>query len=413
MSNLVLPSEIPWRELRAKELEECVYWLADSMGAKDLEWRVGGTGAGAADQGRDLECVFYVADPAGGIFPEKWWIEVKGRNKTVEPKAVRDAVLGASAGAPDVLVVATNTRFSNPTRDWITSWRTSHPRPKVFLWDRSDLEKLASRHPEAIVRMFAGALSPQGKLEVARSRFWNGSGYSDNPTLQLLWEQRADLEWNDQSIIAAIVSEFANGDIEQRPWSLQLSGDELMSAVASALANTLHFCLRADKVGIEQRPYIEGVSYLTLSALQRVEPDDVGRLFEDVWGGGVNVDLPTDARTTVLSPVVGHLVAQVRDVCTDDCSRVSADLTTLREEDCATYWDRLKQPADQTPRERESVFVTVEKEKEPCKVGFEVGPEDGCPILRLSRLNHPEEDLEAAFSTLAQIVRERTGEPVG
>ena len=57
----------------------------------------GGTGAGAADQGRDLECVFYVADPAGGIFPEKWWIEVKARNKTVEPKAVRDAVLGARA----------------------------------------------------------------------------------------------------------------------------------------------------------------------------------------------------------------------------------------------------------------------------------------------------------------------------
>ena len=99
MSNLVLPSEIPWRELRAKELEECVYWLADSMGAKDLEWRVGGTGAGAADQGRDLECVFYVADPAGGIFPEKWWIEVKGRNKTVEPKAVRDAVLPPSTVA--------------------------------------------------------------------------------------------------------------------------------------------------------------------------------------------------------------------------------------------------------------------------------------------------------------------------
>ena len=50
-SELILPSEIPWNEIKGSDLEELLYWLFDSMGAKDLEWRIGGTGAGAADQG--------------------------------------------------------------------------------------------------------------------------------------------------------------------------------------------------------------------------------------------------------------------------------------------------------------------------------------------------------------------------
>jgi hypothetical protein len=50
----LLPAEIPFADLKARDLEECVYWLLDAMGAKDLEWRLGGAGGGAADGGRDL-----------------------------------------------------------------------------------------------------------------------------------------------------------------------------------------------------------------------------------------------------------------------------------------------------------------------------------------------------------------------
>jgi hypothetical protein len=51
----VLPASIPFATLKRRDLEECVYWLLDAMGAKDLEWRTGGSGDGAADGGRDLE----------------------------------------------------------------------------------------------------------------------------------------------------------------------------------------------------------------------------------------------------------------------------------------------------------------------------------------------------------------------
>ncbi|WP_186157263.1 hypothetical protein [Burkholderia gladioli] len=60
--NWVLPAAIPFEKLKSKDLEECVYWLLDAMGAKDLEWRTGGTGGGAADGGRDLEAHFFEPD---------------------------------------------------------------------------------------------------------------------------------------------------------------------------------------------------------------------------------------------------------------------------------------------------------------------------------------------------------------
>jgi hypothetical protein len=31
-------------DLKRQDLEECVFWLMDAMGAKDLEWRLGGKG---------------------------------------------------------------------------------------------------------------------------------------------------------------------------------------------------------------------------------------------------------------------------------------------------------------------------------------------------------------------------------
>src|SRR5215471_12532835 len=84
----VLPAAIPFAELKSRDLEECVYWLLDSMGAKDLEWRTGGTGAGAADGGRDLEARFYTPTADGEIDAQKWWIESKGRGGTLESEEV-------------------------------------------------------------------------------------------------------------------------------------------------------------------------------------------------------------------------------------------------------------------------------------------------------------------------------------
>src|ERR1035437_5960071 len=121
---LFIPTEIPWSNLKGKDLEELLYWLLDSMGAKDLEWRIGGKGPGTSDQGRDLELSFYTSSPDGDLVKNRWWTDAKGRSSTVEPTEVKSAVLNAAGkNSIDVLVIATNTAFSNPTRDWVAEWQ--------------------------------------------------------------------------------------------------------------------------------------------------------------------------------------------------------------------------------------------------------------------------------------------------
>lgn len=52
--DLILCFGIPWNVIRGSDLEELLYWLFNSMGAKDLEWGIRGKGRDAADQGRDI-----------------------------------------------------------------------------------------------------------------------------------------------------------------------------------------------------------------------------------------------------------------------------------------------------------------------------------------------------------------------
>jgi restriction endonuclease len=380
---LILASEIPWEDLRGKDLEECVYWLLDAMGAKDLEWRVGGIGHGASDKGRDLECYFYGEDPEGEPTRLKWWVEVKGRAKTVEPASVKDAVLNASGGAGvDVLVIATNSRFSNPTRDCVRESQASRPRPAVRLWDRSKLEKLASAHPDVIIRLFAKALSPQGRLEVVRSRFWNYCSYSDEPTLKVLWQHRLTLDWSEEATIAVMVGEIANGNIARRPWALLLPEAEVLSTLGHALVNLLYFCARADQAGIKQHPYIKGVAYLTLVGLQTFSAEIVARLFAHIWEDAYGHEIPEEISRIAIQPVLRQLTYEIRDVCVEDCSRVTSELGELTEQDRADYWDRLRLPTGDSAEDNDSHrILTLEAADKPCKVGFDVDVDNRCPII--------------------------------
>jgi len=218
---LTLPSEIPWPDIKGADLEELLYWLLDSMGAKDLEWRKGGRGAGGNDQGRDLEFSFFIPSPDGTLSKQTWWAEAKGRTGTVAPVDVREAVLNAAGKSHvEVLVIATNARFSNPTRDWVKDWQQSHHRPVVKLWERTDLENLCSKNPIAVVRLHGQALSPQGRVVVAAAKLWNYASLSDEPTLQKIWKSRTDVLIDDRALFALVASEFANGDIGERSWAL-------------------------------------------------------------------------------------------------------------------------------------------------------------------------------------------------
>jgi hypothetical protein len=100
------------------------------------------------------------------------YLDPVSRNHLVPPGVVREIVVETAAFAEvDVVAIATNSRFSNDTRDWLAEWIRSHPRPAVLLWDREALERMLTQHPSGVARVAPVALSLDGQLAGKRRPF--------------------------------------------------------------------------------------------------------------------------------------------------------------------------------------------------------------------------------------------------
>jgi hypothetical protein len=412
---LILPTAIPWERLKGRDLEETLYWLLAALGGKNLTWRKGGKGAGAPDQGRDLEVEFSAVDSAGVMAVQKWWVEAKGRgaDATVERFAVQQAVHDAWAREDlDCLVVATNTTFSNPTRDWVKEWATSKPRPAIQLWDRSELERLLASQPEVAIRMFAEALSPQGRLEVIRSRFWNYATYAGVQSLEQAWSARDALEWDPQSFLAVVVSEARDGDFVTRRWATVIPKEQILDVLELGLGNVGYFCLRAGDVGTEQAPYFRGLALLLLAAISRFPVEDITPVFARLMAEWEAKTIPGHAQSVLirefLGPMFGELNGQLRDVCASDCKRVLMDRMFLGREELDEYWLRLR-PERPEAKSRPNTTLILEEEAVDCKVGFPT-VDEGCPLVAFKRADVGADQLEDLVEMLWIVVRSRFGE---
>jgi hypothetical protein len=399
----VLPAEIPFADLKAKDLEECVYWLLDAMGAKDLEWRLGGRGGGAADGGRDLEASFFVPGDDGEVVRRKWWIECKGRAATVEPNEVKSAINNALAFEEvDNLVIATNTQFSNPTRDWVKEWQRKHPEPAVQLWDKAQLERYLSRHPDVVLRLFSKALSLGGRYQAMESRFWNKLEFVPRSALADIWNGRKAIEHTELGMFAVIANEFANGDISKRPWVTTLDEEALLGTLSIGFLNVGYLFLRGSHAGTDQRILIRTYAYLLLAALEVLTPERLESLVVDSLTHGKTDEFPDDIKGMLLLPVIGQLQGEMQDICSADCSRImilkkSKDVTTDRDE-IEDYWLRLEPRGDEEPEDDDRT-LRMEQYGAPCNVGFPVDKDTSCPLFEL------EPDLKNLRQVLATIQR--------
>lgn len=377
--NLILPSEIPWSKIKGDDLEELLYWLFDSMGAKELGWRIGGRGSGTSDQGRDLELKFFTPSPDGTLTKQTWWIEAKGRSKTVEASEVHQAVLNASGKSNvEVLVIATNTNFSNPTRDWVKEWQQDNPRPIIKLWERTELENLCSKNPIAVIRLHSKAISPQGKVEIAKTKLWDYASFTDEPALVSIWKRRNDIQIDERALFALISSEFAHGDIGVRSWATEAEDEILVSCLCNGLINYLYLTFRANEHGVRQEPIIRAISYLILVSLQRMKASSVSSLLREVWNDVDGREYPEKVIKFILEPVLGTLQTEMKDVCASDCSRIITDAELLQEIEIEKYWDRLYPTT--VDEKTDNRILTLEAHYKPCKVGFALNKDNGCPL---------------------------------
>lgn len=383
-TELILPSEIPWNEIKRSDLEELLYWLFDSMGAKDLEWRIGGKGQGASDQGRDLELVFFTPSPDGTLTKQIWWVEAKGRKKTVEPSAVQEAVINATGKKHvDVLVVSTNANFSNPTRDWVKDWQSNNPRPIIKLWEKTELESLCSKNPLAVIRLYKKAISLQGNVEVTSSKLWNYASFTDEITLIQLWNNRENIKMDERALFALIASEIANGDIALRSWGLLVSDEDLVSCLYYGLINLIYLVLRTNERGINQKPIIKTLTYLILLGINRINNKTVVSILENFWKDLNDSNCSDDDKYFILEPILNTLQIELRDVCSCDCGRVSIDPELLDEIEIDKYWDILKQTEYKKTKNKNNLLI--EFHDKPCKVGFNLNEKVGCPLCNMEK----------------------------
>lgn len=392
-TDIITPTEIPWKELKNKELEELLYWLLDEMGAKELTWRIGSNGTGTSDGGRDLETVFHVSSPDGCMVKQQWWIEAKGRANTVEPEAVKLAVINCASKIDlDVLVIATNSAFSNPTRDWVKDWQLSHPRPIVKLWERTELENLCSKNPTAVARLFRKALNSSGKLEVAKSKFWNYSNFADEPTLSELWKDRSDLKIDESSLISLIASEYANGNPSQRAWGALVDTHILEHSLQTGLINYAYLQIRSAENGINSFPIIRAIANIVEICILRIGLDKTTTTLKHIWGA-LEDDYPADfMKSLALKPILNVIFNETRDLCTKKCTRVSTSQDMiLKDGEHETFHQRFIVSDIEPESER---VLTIERHDGKCELGLNLNKDIGCPFCNIE---HPQHDIDEAI----------------
>jgi hypothetical protein len=385
-AEFVIPTAIPWAHLTAAALEETLYWLCERMGAKDLEWRAGSAAGTSPDGGRDIEATFYVSEPSGDLRPERWWLQAKGRSRTVEPDAVKSAVVSAASRQDlGVFVIGTNSRFSNDTRDWIREYQQAHPRPSIRLWDRSDLERMLLSHPSVVARVAPHALSPQGRLEAAKQSFWNGMRFATAADLAVLWAERERLAFTEHHWLACVIAEAASGDFTERPWAAHIDAERLPAVLTIALASAPSLVLRLADSGSDTQPVLEAIVHLLAGSIARTDAHVVAAILANPWEFVEGVAWPQAARDMfrerIFRPAVGRLMQHYGSACLADCVRVSGEIEDL-ETDPTTRWFSLVPPTLGRPAETGRGHLIVEKDDAPCNAGLALDKERRCPFVR-------------------------------
>jgi hypothetical protein len=260
----------------------------------------------------------------------------------------------------DCLVVATNTQFSNPTRDWVKAWQSSHPKPKIKLWDHSQLERFLSRHPDVVLRLFSEALSIDGRLTAMESRFWNKLEFVAPKTLTDLWKARHELNLTAGAMFAVIANEMANGSVVERAWAASISPESVAEVLTMGLYNVTYLAVRSSNAGVDQQIIFRALAYLILAALTHFPAEKVTHLIFVSINRGDAKPLPSEVQEMLLRPLLRQLMGEMQDVCSSDCRRILTDPSTLVESnELDNYWFRLEDRDIEEPPERR--LLRIEK----------------------------------------------------
>lgn len=408
-------TRVPWRTVTGMQLEELLHGLLEAMGASSLTWRAGSaTGVTASDGGRDLEAVFDRPSPDGELERQRWWVECKGRSETVERAAVQQAALDASHRTDiDVLVIATNSRFSNPTRNWVDERVRSFQRPAIRLWDKDRLDRLVRQYPTVVARVLPQALPDEERLRLLITRFQELGEEPTQLDLDYFWERQSWLAEREPDLLAQAVAIFLYAEgiplPRVRQWWRILGTGDIPHALIWALLNLMPLSWGEPLPRPVEHDRLIASAARIVTACLALAPDAAAIIALNPWEIVVDGEEVADDeralqnwQTIVLRPILAFIQADLIDACASDCSRVTADNPHEVESLTARkFWEAL---FDGTPADKTSGTIVIEMFGEPCTVGLNV--DSGCPLVVSN-----DRDCEGLLQDIGEILRFRRSNP--
>jgi len=409
-------TQVLWQGVTGGQLEELLYGLLDAMGASSLTWRAGSnTGVTASDGGRDLEATFDRPGPDGELDRQRWWVESKGRTGTVERSAVQSAVLEASARQDvDYLVVATNSRFSNPTRDWVQEWSRGRPRPTVKLWDRDQLDRLVRRHPTVAARILPALLDDGDRIRLLVDRFQSLGEEPAAADLEHFWQRRDWLAGVESDLLARAVGMFLCAEglalPRDRPWWRLLGPADAPDAIVHALIGLPSLLGTPLPRPVDQVRAAAAAGRLLLAAYLQFNEEAAAQITLNPWRfvhGGEDVADDADAfaewERSALDGVLRFARSELLDACSSDCRRVIADHPLeIDSLGAVSFWRLLLDGAG----DNLTTTLVIEDEAEPCTVGCDL--RNGCPLIASNPLTPA-----AAVEGIQRVLAFRRASPDG
>lgn len=403
-----------WDTLIGARLEELLFGLLHEMGAHDIVWRAGSiNGVNATDGGRDIEATFDRPTPEGELDRERWWVESKGRSRTVEQTAVQSAALGVRPEV-DILVIATNSRFPNGVRDWVESYQAAHPRPRIKLWDRDTLNRLVERYPLVIARIMPDALSKEDRISLLLER-WESLG--DVPAKldrEFFWEhQEAVLRHKNASLVLLMFAyaELIEGDLQKHQWLSIVNQDIALSCV---MASYVQAPIRFSDGDLSRRSsehLMKTMALLWIAAVRFLDRQELSTLTTSPTYALSSPDPGVDTviREGGVAPLLENVKELLAPECTNDCARVTADFNNWGSfPQGEGFWQLFENCANL----KDDSDLIIELRGVTCAVGFDLDTEDlpthQCPLIK-----EDETDLTRLALELQQVTIFRKSYPTG
>lgn len=155
------------KSLDPKLFENLSYDLLIQSGMTNLVWRTPGS-----DKGRDLEGEYPVIDFSGTGFTEKWYIECKRYESSIDWPTVFGKLSYAINNGADYLLMITTSNFSTNCVDEVNSWNASNKYPKIRCWPGYHLENYLHMFPSIILKyglIISQPIVPPAFLDLAQA----------------------------------------------------------------------------------------------------------------------------------------------------------------------------------------------------------------------------------------------------